>query len=203
MRRNVPILIVAVFLSAAADRPDDATPESKPVFLQMANRERPRIARDRATFDALVKATADRDAAAVDKLISGKSVIQVPTGTPATSKARGAAGRLVAIDSGPQVGAEGWAEERFIREAKPVVRSPREDAPGGPRRTARTTAPEFPTEPTRPRTYARTSAAATDGPAQGGAGPGGRGHYCGAPTRKGTPCQRWVVNSVHCWQHGY
>jgi hypothetical protein len=39
----------------------------------------------------------------------------------------------------------------------------------------------------------------------GGLGGGsvvGRGHSCGATTRKGAPCRRWVVNGVHCYQHG-
>jgi len=28
------------------------------------------------------------------------------------------------------------------------------------------------------------------------------GHFCGAPCEDGHPCQRWVVSSDHCYQHG-
>jgi len=28
------------------------------------------------------------------------------------------------------------------------------------------------------------------------------GHYCGAMTLQGTPCARWVVNGLYCYEHG-
>ena len=33
-------------------------------------------------------------------------------------------------------------------------------------------------------------------------GPVTAGHYCGAMTLQGTPCARWVVNGLYCYQHG-
>jgi hypothetical protein len=29
----------------------------------------------------------------------------------------------------------------------------------------------------------------------------GQSHYCGAPTLKGTPCRRLVIEPGYCWQH--
>ena len=34
-------------------------------------------------------------------------------------------------------------------------------------------------------------------------GPVVGGHYCGAMTLQGTPCARWVVNGLYCYQHGW
>jgi hypothetical protein len=65
------------------------------------------------------------------------------------------------------------------------------------------------TPPRRKRYRQSTGPGVFDGiPSFSGSGPGmgGRsalgGHFCGAMTLKGSPCGRWVVNGVHCYQHG-
>jgi hypothetical protein len=78
-------IILALAFSApalAADLPPGATPESKPVVLQMANRETPRVVRDADSFGRLVKATAERDDQAIRGLKAGGDSSRSRRGQP-------------------------------------------------------------------------------------------------------------------------
>ena len=198
-------IILALAFSApalAADLPTGATPESKPVVLQMANREAPRLATDADSFGRLVKATAERDDAAIRGMKAGGGFVEVPTGTAATTSARAPAGRLLKVSGGPRDGLEGWAEERFIREIKPLIREARTEPPRGARTAARVAAPATDRAETSFRSSAREAPAGFYTASDSSASRAGPGHYCGAPTKKGGSCRRWVVNGDNCYQHG-
>jgi hypothetical protein len=200
---------------ATAPRPTEAvvqTVTAPPrVFLQMANRMFPPLITDRSSFEALQKAVGrERDELVRTLELSGQLKL-INTGTPAFVLERWEDSRLLLLTGGKYAKAEGWVEERYIRDApdssivelaqrehlaEVVKKRQRRAGASGDLSPLMVPIPGF--------DVSATSMGFGGGNTGGQMGVGGMNmgsHLCGAMTLRGFPCQRIVSGFGYCYDH--
>jgi hypothetical protein len=194
---------------APAPRPTEAvvqTVTAPPrVYLQMANRTFPSLVTDRSSFESLQKVVGrERDELSRKLELSGQLKV-IDTGIPAFVLERCEDSRLLLVTGGKHNKAEGWVEERYIRDAPDssiIDMAQREHLAEVVKRRQRRAGSSIDLSPLMVPIPGFDMGAPSVGFGGGNRGGMNMGsHLCGAMTRDGHPCQRPVTEFGYCVYH--